>query len=167
MIDKSAMPSSYPPGARASARTSPVTLRQVSCVRRAKWSHVPGATALLTSTVCRMPVPSRITMKATLPEDRRCVTQPRTVTAVPAWLESSLILTECIDIRVCEGRKPEAGSRKWPGASGFGLPASGSLAFVAHLVDRPTHVIRDLQRPTGALAESGRAGQGPILPRAA
>src|ERR1035437_1601238 len=94
MIDRSAMPSSYPPGARASARTSPVTLSEVSCVSRAKWSHVSGATALFTSTVCRMPVPSRITMNATLPDERRWVTQPRTVTEVPAWLESSLIRTD-------------------------------------------------------------------------
>jgi hypothetical protein len=37
----------------------------------------------LTSTAWSKPVPSRMTTKATLPEDRTCVTQPRTRTLWP------------------------------------------------------------------------------------
>ena len=39
-----------------------------------------------------MPVPSRITANATLPDERTCVIQPRTTTVCPTWSLSSAIL---------------------------------------------------------------------------
>ena len=80
MISIPQTPSSYPPGARASARTAPVTASDVSIVSAAKRSQTGAATSAFATTHCSSPVPSRSTMNATLPDERRCVAQPRTVT---------------------------------------------------------------------------------------
>src|SRR4051812_39819356 len=61
----------------------------VSRVSDANRSHTSAGTAVLTKTVCAMPVPSRTTANATFPEDRRWVTQPCSVTVEPTWLRSS------------------------------------------------------------------------------
>src|SRR6185437_5530101 len=94
MISMSLTPSSKPPGARASARTSPVTATEVSRVSCAKRSHTSGDTAFFTTTHCRSPVPSRSTRKATFPDERTVVTHPRTVTFRPVSLLNPLIRTK-------------------------------------------------------------------------
>ena len=70
VMESSFTPSSNPPGARASGLTSPSTSIDVSCVSLPNRDHDSGETAFFTTTACSSPVPSRITMKATLPEER-------------------------------------------------------------------------------------------------
>src|SRR6266513_3032474 len=91
MISRSATEISNPPGARASARTSPRTITDVSRVSDANRCHTPAGSAVFTKTACAIPVPSRMTANATLPDDLRCVIQPCNVTVEPTWSRSSAI----------------------------------------------------------------------------
>ena len=75
--------SSWPPVARASARTTPVTATEVSRVSPATRAQVASGTSRFENTACRYPEPSRRTTKAIFPLDRVVVTQPRTVTDSP------------------------------------------------------------------------------------
>src|SRR6185295_6035073 len=88
-MDRLLTPSSKPPGARASGRTSPSTSIEVSWVSLPKASQLSAGTALLTNTACNEPVPSRMTTNATLPDDLTWLTHPRTRTVLPAWDGSS------------------------------------------------------------------------------
>src|SRR5688572_3253926 len=100
MISRAVVLISIPPGDRASSRTSPVTAMDVSTVNCWNRSQTSGVTLFLTMTDCSTPVPSRTTMNATLPDERRCVTQPRTETTRPTYSRSASIRTndDVIDI---------------------------------------------------------------------
>ena len=76
-------PISKPPGARASARTSPVSATLHSCVKVPNAAQSSSDTSAFTTTPCMIPVPSRTTAKPSLPLERRCVAQARTVTVAP------------------------------------------------------------------------------------
>ena len=89
---------SNPPGARGSARTTPVTATEVSWVRAWNRSHDSGATSFFARTTCRYPLPSRTTMKAILPLERVVLTQPRTVTVSPTWRPSSAMVEKVMEV---------------------------------------------------------------------
>jgi len=84
MIRRSAAVSSTPPGARASARTLPVTSTDVSWVSRPNASHADSGTSFFDTTTWRYPVPSRSITNPILPEDRVVITQPRVISVWPA-----------------------------------------------------------------------------------
>src|SRR5574338_440128 len=118
-------PSSTPPGARASTRTSPVTWMDVSCVSPANRSQTSGETCDLTTTAWSVPVPSRMTMNATLPEERTWVTHPRTAVDMPARLWRSTMreygaVTGCV-----VGGGPESYEHRNPGST----PRHGGATF--------------------------------------
>src|SRR2546422_9156133 len=58
------------PGARASARTVPVTSTEVSCVSPPNASHAASGTSFFESTTCRYPVPSRSITNPIFPDER-------------------------------------------------------------------------------------------------
>ncbi len=83
-IRRSVAVSSTPPGARASARTVPVTSTDVSCVSPPNASHAASGTSFFESTTCRYPVPSRSITNPIFPDERVVITQPRVITVWPA-----------------------------------------------------------------------------------
>src|SRR5579864_4538472 len=85
--------SSYPPGARASARSLPRTISDDSCVRFLSASKVSSGSALFTATHCRMPVPSRTCGKQIFPLRRRLYSHPAISTDSPACFPASAIVT--------------------------------------------------------------------------
>jgi hypothetical protein len=91
MTSISLTPSSHPPGARSSFRTTPVTRIEDSSGRRSRVSKVSGLTSLIEATHCRKPVPSRRTMNRIFPDERRCCSQPLSVTVSPSRPGSSLM----------------------------------------------------------------------------
>ncbi len=83
-------PISTPPGARASARSSPRTITADSWVRPAQASHASGVRSLTPATHCIVPLPSRTTRNCTFPLERRWATQPRTSTRRPTCAGASV-----------------------------------------------------------------------------
>jgi hypothetical protein len=61
---------SWPPGARASARTGPQTRMDDSCVSFSSSANRSGPISGLKATTCMIPVPSRSIRKKSLPPDR-------------------------------------------------------------------------------------------------
>src|SRR5687767_8752835 len=91
--------SSTAPGERACSRGVPVTATEHSRVSDAYRSHTGASSAFFTITHCSVPLPSRMTMNATLPDERRCVTHPRTVTVSPTWWRSADTSTKAVFMR--------------------------------------------------------------------
>ena len=67
---------SNPLGARASARTVPVTLSDVSCERWSACLNTSSPTAAFDMTAWMKPLPSRTCRKWIFPLDRRLYSQP-------------------------------------------------------------------------------------------
>jgi hypothetical protein len=78
------------------ARTTPVTATDVSMVSSPKRSQTSLGRSVFTNTTWAIPVPSRMTANATLPDERTCVTQARRRTAAPTWSGRSAIRTTAV-----------------------------------------------------------------------
>src|SRR5271165_4854501 len=92
--------SSYPPGARLSARTLPVTITLDSWVSVLIDSNNSGETAFLATTPWMTPLPSRNWGKSSLPLSRRLYSQPRMVTDWPSCLPISAMVLMGVDIGI-------------------------------------------------------------------
>src|SRR6185312_14923781 len=84
--------SSYPPGARLSARIFPVTITLDSSVRPLSDSNTSGVTWFLGTTPWITPVPSRKMGKISLPLSRLLYSQPRMVTCCPSCRPTSAMV---------------------------------------------------------------------------
>ena len=75
---------SYPPGARWSSRTFPVSSIEDSCPAFSSASQASGETAFFETTACANPDPSRTIRNCSFPLERLLWIQPRTSTSSPA-----------------------------------------------------------------------------------